>query len=198
MISSGKSAGAAIGLLEDPERHSSLSKPEVLEILRLKPGMTVAEIGAARGDLCLSISQAVGSTGHVFAVEAIPEMLPGLRQSSQGQANIHLVAEPYHETALAGESCDRVVMVNLWAGLRDPLATLREVARVLRKDGRLVLIEWRPDAAFPPGPPPDKRTEFRAIVQCLERHTWDLHGNGAASPYSYFLEVAITDESVQS
>jgi ubiquinone/menaquinone biosynthesis C-methylase UbiE len=198
MISNRKAESATIGLLEHPERHSSLSKPEVLEILRLEAGMTVAEIGAARGDLCLPISHAVGSAGHVFAVEAIPEMFHGLRQRSENQRNIHLVAEPYHETALAGESCARVVMANLWVGLHDPLATLGEVARLLRKDGRLVLIEWRPDAPYPPGPPPDQRIEFRAMVQLLERHGWDLHRHGDASPFSYFLEAAICDESVQS
>lgn len=197
MISNRK-AEATIGLLEHPERHGSLPKREVLEILELKPGMTVAEIGAGRGDLCLPISEAVGSAGHVFAVEAIPEMLHTLRQRSQNQSNIHLVEEPYQETAVAGESCDRVVMANLWTDLHDPLATLREVGRLLRKNGRLVLIEWRPDAPCPPGPPADKRIEFRAMVQLLERHSWDLHRHGDASPFSYFLEVGICDESVQS
>jgi len=88
MISNRK-AEATIGLLEHPERHSSLAKREVLEILGLRQGMTVAEIGAARGDLCLPISGAVGSAGHVVAVEAIVRLVIFWRLGSATRVSNH-------------------------------------------------------------------------------------------------------------
>ena len=198
MISNRKGNAATVELVAHPDRHSSLTNAELWKILGLKPGMAVAEIGAARGDLCRAISEVVGPAGHVFAVESFPELIEGLRQRSRSQSNIHLVEEPYHQTGIASESCDRVVMANLWTHLHDPLATLSEAARLLRNDGRLILIEWRHDATYPPGPARDKRIESGEMIQLLERHGWDLHRCGQASTFSYFLEAGVCDESVQS
>jgi hypothetical protein len=36
------------------------------------------------------------------------------------------------------------------------------------------------------------------LVQLLEKNTWVFTGNGELGPYSYFLEAAVSDESVQS
>jgi hypothetical protein len=36
------------------------------------------------------------------------------------------------------------------------------------------------------------------MVQLLEMNRWDIHNHGETGPYSYFLEAAKSDESVQS
>jgi len=178
------------------KRYRWLPKSDVVEILRLQQGMVVAEIGAGAGDLILPISEAVGPAGHTFAIEMAPEPLVRLRETTQDSRNVHVVEAPYHATPVAADSCDRVLMANLWTELPDPIATLREAARLLRGEGRLILIEWQTDAKCTQAPSP--RIRFNEMIQLLEKNTWDIHRHGEAGPCSYFLEAAVSDESVQS
>ena len=79
-------------------------------------------------------------------------MLARLRERSGNSRNIHIVEAPHHATSIATGSCDRVFMANLWTELPDPIAALREAARLLREDGRLILIEWHAVANSPEAP----------------------------------------------
>jgi ubiquinone/menaquinone biosynthesis C-methylase UbiE len=197
-ISTRESAAFAVEYLNDLVLRQVFSGAETVELLGLQPGMTVAELGAGDGRLTRSISEAVGPAGHVFAIENAPVMLVRLNETCRSQRNIHLVESPFHETPLAGDSCDRVLMAHVWAKLPDPMGTLCQAARLLREPGRLLLIEWRADVACPPGPQPQERIGFREMVQLLEMNRWDIHNHGETGPYSYFLEAAKSDESVQS
>ena len=132
-----------------PARHRWLPKSEVVDALKLQPRMSIAEIGAGRGDLILPAAEAIGSAGNGFAVETEPEMLASLRERSQNSRNIHVVEAPYHPMPFAAGSCDRVFMANLWVELAAPIPTLREAAQLLHEDGRLILIELQAHAEWP-------------------------------------------------
>jgi len=179
-----------------PGRHRWLAPSEIVAALGLQPGMSVAELGAAQGDLMLPIAEAIGPAGHAFAVETAPEMLARLRDRAENRHNIHVVEAPHHATRIASGCCDRVLLANCWAELHDPMAALREAARLLREDGRLILIEWHNDAACPQAP--SSRVGRREMVELLERNCWDIHRHGDVGRYSYFLDAAVSDESVQS
>ncbi len=93
-------------------------------------------------------------------------------------------------------SCDRILLANQWAGLPDPLAALRQAASLLREDGRLILVEWHAHANCPGAPEP--RVALHEMVWLLEHNAWDIHRHGDIGPHCYFLEAAVSDESVQS
>ena len=179
-----------------PARYRSLPTSEIAGVLGLQPGMCVAELSAGRGDLIVPVSEAVGSAGRAFAVESAPEMLASLRERARGSGNIHVVEAPSHATPIATGCCDRVYMVNLWSELPDPAAALREAARLLRPDGRLILIDWHAEVECPHAPA--SRIGFREMIRLLEHNTWDVHRHGDVGPHSYFVEASISDESVQS
>ena len=50
-----------------PARHRWLPKSGIVDALKLQPGMSIAEIGAGRGDLILPAAEAIGSAGNGFA-----------------------------------------------------------------------------------------------------------------------------------
>lgn len=168
-----------------PERHRNLAEADLLETLRLEPGLQVAEIGAGSGRFTLALARAVGPEGRIFAIETEPEWFQMLRDRCGSEANIEPVHAPHHRTPLRSNCCDRILLANLWGELRDPAATLAEIARLLRGDGRLIIFERRAGIDLP------------ELVQLLERNCWDIHRHGDAGD-GYFLEVGVTDESVQS
>jgi arsenite methyltransferase len=182
----------------NPDRCHVLPQAEVVELLELRPGMTVAEMAAGEGRLTAALSHAVGPEGRVYAVEKESEQLVRLREKRNSQPNIQPVPAPCHETGLAEHSSDRVLMANLLGELPDRIAALREAARLLREEGRLVLIEWRTDGEHPPGPPHHARIEFREIVRLLENHAWDIHRHGSIGSHCVFVEASVSDGAVQS
>jgi len=195
MVSTRESQALAGGGLDARERCRWLPQSEIVEALKLRPGMNVAEMGAGAGTFIIPILEVVGSGGQAFAVETAPEMLECLRERAQGYHNFHVVQAPHHATLIATGSCDRVLIANLWAELSDPIAVLREAARLLREDGRLLIIDWHARAQCPQAP--STRIGFREMVRLLEKN-WDIHRHGEVGPHSYFLEAAVCDESVQS
>jgi ubiquinone/menaquinone biosynthesis C-methylase UbiE len=149
-------------------RHRALTESHVLATLGLEPGMTVAEFGSSTGSFTQAIARAVQPGGRVHTIQA-----------------------PHHRTALPAASCDRVLMAILWAELSDPAAALREAARLLREDGRLVIVEWHAGH-------PNAHIAFDKLVHTLEHNSWDVHRHGDAGEHCYFVEAAVSDESVQS
>jgi ubiquinone/menaquinone biosynthesis C-methylase UbiE len=182
----------------DPDRCGLLSQVEVVELLDLRPGMAVAEMGAGEGRLTSSLSNLVGPEGRVYAIETEPKLLANLHERRKSQPNIQPVGATWHDTGLANHCSDRVLMANLLSELSDPVAVLHEAARLLRETGRLFLIDWRADGDHPPGPPLHARVGFPEIVTLLENHSWDIHRHGSVGSHCIFIEASVSDEGVQS
>lgn len=66
--------------LDDPDRLLWLLPAKVLDALAVRPGETIADVGAGTGYFSVPLAHAVGPSGKVYAVDAQPEMLVWLRQ----------------------------------------------------------------------------------------------------------------------
>ena len=122
--------------LDAPERRRWLPPDEVVRSLALRPGMTVADIGAGTGYFTLPIARAVAPGGQVYAVDLQREMLDKLRQAlEEGPSaglDIDLIEAEATLTPLPNSSLDMVFTANVWHELDDPKAALSEFTRLLR------------------------------------------------------------------
>ena len=176
--------------LEDPERLQWLPPMAVIDALRLRPGMAVADIGAGTGYFAIPISKAVGSSGKVFAVDFQPEMLTILREklnAPESPRNLELVDGSATESHLPGQSCDLVLYANIWHELVDPVAALREAERIVRRDGRIAILDWRPEVSRPPGPPLEHRISPGTVDDTLGGQSWEFESAVNIGPYSYLV-----------
>jgi SAM-dependent methyltransferase len=138
--------------LERAERMREERPDLVLAALPLKPGMTVADIGAGTGYYARRMAERVGVKGVVYATDIQPEMLQLLEQeaSARGIANVKPVLATATDPKLPPDSVDLAVMVDVYHELEYPHETLSGIVRALKPGGRVVFVEFRANDAKVP------------------------------------------------
>jgi ubiquinone/menaquinone biosynthesis C-methylase UbiE len=130
--------------------HPIISRDRLREVLRPEPGERVLEIGPGTGYYTLDIAEWVGPEGRVEIFDLQQKFLDhvGGRAAERGLANV--VPTRGDATALSYEdaSVDAVVLTAVLGEIPDPVAALREIRRVLKPGGRLVVGELFGDPHF--------------------------------------------------
>ncbi|MDB6040530.1 MAG: Methyltransferase type 11 [Verrucomicrobiales bacterium] len=131
--------------LERPERQVEEKPDELIKALAFKAGESVADVGAGSGYLSAPIARLVGTNGIVFAVEIQQEMLDLLipKMSSQGITNITPVLGTISDTKLPKGAVDTVLMVDVYHEFSHPYEMMRSICSSLKKNGRVVFVEYR-------------------------------------------------------
>ncbi|HWY78136.1 MAG TPA: methyltransferase domain-containing protein [Verrucomicrobiae bacterium] len=147
--------------LERPEREAEEKPSLAVEALDLKPGETVADIGAGTGYYTRRLALKVGTNGTVFAEEIQQEMLDLLTNKMQ-ELNIHNVKPvlgTVTDTRLPAHSTDLILMVDVYHEFDHPREMTESMVKALKVGGRLVFIEFRGEDPNVPIKPLHKMTE---------------------------------------
>ena len=131
--------------LERPERESEENVEGALDAIGLKPGMTVAEVGAGTGYVALRMARRVVPGGKVYANDLQPEMLGLLRDNAAkgGITNVQTVQGGETDPKLPDGQIDLVILVDVYHEFSQPQKMLQGIRRALKPDGRLVQLEYR-------------------------------------------------------
>ena len=131
--------------LERPERGQEERPDLVLAALDLKPGMTIADIGAGSGYYSSRIAERVRPGGVVYAVDVQPEMIDILRlQMKQLQvSNVEPLLGTEVDPRLPGGALDLAIMVDVYHELEYPYEMLAATVKALKPGGRVVFVEFR-------------------------------------------------------
>ncbi len=178
------------GRLDDPERRRWLPPEDVLDLLDIREGMTVADVGAGTGYFALPLAERVGSAGSVLAVDIQPEMLDRLAANLRGRpeaGRVHPSVGAADRTGLPDSCADLVLLANVWHEVDDHGAVLTEAARLLKPGGRLAILDWRTDVEQPPGPPLEHRVSPARTYIALEDAGWTVHLTDDVGLYSYLM-----------
>ena len=114
--------------------------------LGVKPGATVAEIGAGRGTMTVLMAPKVGPAGRMYANEIDPDRLAEIHQrvANAGIGNVTVVTATATDTGLPADSCDAIYMIHVYHHLTDPAAYDRSIFRALRPSGALFISDFYP------------------------------------------------------
>ena len=119
-----------------------------LQQFHIGPGMSVADLGSGVGFYTMLLSEIVGPSGSVYAVEVQKELLDKLKIESEnrGLKNIKFIWGDLDEiggTKIRDHSVDRVLIANVLFQIEKPESFLTEANRILkRKTGKILLIDW--------------------------------------------------------
>ena len=112
-------------------------------LLEIRPGDTVADVGAGDGWLSVEFATVVGETGHVFATELSARRRDDIRESVAvaGLDNVTVVEAGEHETNLAPGCCDAIFLRRVYHHLTDPATYSASLYDSLKPGGRLAIVE---------------------------------------------------------
>ena len=134
--------------------------PRLVEIFQLKPGMSVADVGAGFGAWTIGFAEAVGPTGRVYSSDVGEVQLASLRQTKTRRAltNVTVVEGGERSTNLPAGCCDAILVRDVYHHLMAPEDMTSSLAATLKPGGRLVVVDFlpRPDTDVPAGVPANR------------------------------------------
>lgn len=116
-------------------------KARMLDELGLRPGHTVLDLGCGPGTDLTSLARAVTATGTVIGVDSDRTAVDTARQRTAGQDAVTVRLADIHDLPLPDRGADRARTDRVLQHVADPARALREIQRVLRPGGRLVMGE---------------------------------------------------------
>lgn len=149
------------GWLERSSRELEEAPSKLMNALKLRPGMAVADIGAGSGYFTRRIARRIGASGIVYAVDIQPEMLKILKANMerQGLTNYRLVQGTEKDPKLADESVDLAILVDVYHEFAFPHEMMTAIQKALKPGGRVVLVEYRGEDEWVPIKPLHKMTQ---------------------------------------
>jgi ubiquinone/menaquinone biosynthesis C-methylase UbiE len=133
---------ASARYLETMMRVLAAQKQQSTELLRLRPGMSVIEIGCGNGRDAEALAKLVGPTGRVVGIDASQELVA---QATERTASLGLPlryqVDDAHALAFPDNTFDAARVDRVLQHLNDPAQAVREMARVVRPGGRIAAIE---------------------------------------------------------
>jgi ubiquinone/menaquinone biosynthesis C-methylase UbiE len=123
--------------------HPGITRERLREILEPAAGERILEIGPGTGYYTLDLAGWVGPEGAVEIFDLQQEMLDHTirRAREKGLWNVNPTQGDAQELPYDDDSFDAAVLVTVLGEIPDQDAALRELARVLRPGGRLIVGE---------------------------------------------------------
>jgi len=129
---------------ESESREVYARREAIVEAVGLKPGMTVADIGAGTGLFTRMFADRVGAGGKVYAVDISPAFLGHIAAEAKkrGQSHIQSVQGTQETANLPPGSIDVAFLCDTYHHFEDPERALASIHRALRPGGRLVVVDF--------------------------------------------------------
>jgi ubiquinone/menaquinone biosynthesis C-methylase UbiE len=111
----------------------------LVEVARPARGEVALDVGTGTGLVARGLAPKVTRRGAVFAIDIAPGMLAAAAARSTGFKQITYIPMPAEALVFRDGTFDLVTLCDSLTYLMDPALALREIRRVLKPDGRLLL-----------------------------------------------------------
>jgi predicted methyltransferase len=150
---------------DEEERDNADEPHQLVRLLSIQSGMTVADIGAGSGYYAVRLSPIVGPRGHVIAEDVASKYLQSLRRRVRalGLQNVAIALGEPQDPRLPVNSIDGAILVHMYHEIAQPYALLYNPVPALKPGARVGIVDtFRPTSEH--GTPPSLlRCELAAV-----------------------------------
>jgi ubiquinone/menaquinone biosynthesis C-methylase UbiE len=137
------------------ERKKFIDPKEIIQEAGIKEGDKIADFGCGPGYFSLPVASVVGEKGEVYALDVFPGALESLESQAKmkGIDNISIKRvnlEKAGGSKLGDGSVDWVILKHILFQNKDKKTIIDEANRVLRKDGKIIIMEWNKNLVMGP------------------------------------------------
>jgi ubiquinone/menaquinone biosynthesis C-methylase UbiE len=132
-----------LSIFETKGREERLQIQRVMDLLGIKQGASVADIGAGSGWFTVRAAARVGASGAVFAEDINPEAVRYIddRVKKEKLSNVHTVLGTPDDPKLPPQSVDAVLMLKVYHEIAHPAALLANLKTALKPGARVGIID---------------------------------------------------------
>jgi ubiquinone/menaquinone biosynthesis C-methylase UbiE len=148
----------------------------------------VADIGAGGGWFTVRLARRVGPNGLVYAEDVQRQMVEAIerRVRREGLGNVRTIIGLDADPRLPEGQLDAVLMVDTYHEVADRVELMRNIAKALKPEGKLGIVDFRNDG-WGPGPPMDQRIVPEAVIADGRAAALRLLSKEDFLPYQYLL-----------
>lgn len=130
---------------EAESREIFAQRDKIVAACGIKPGMSIADIGAGTGLFTRLFAAAVGTEGKVYAVDIAEKFVKYVEKTSEkaGLKNVVGVVCTDDSAKLPPDSIDLAYICDVYHHFEFPYKTMASIHQALRKDGRVVIVDFR-------------------------------------------------------
>ncbi len=178
--------------MEEIKKTALLDIETILNKMDIGERQKVAELGCGNnGFFVFPLARLVGRYGKVYAVDILKSTLEEIRKEAVKKNLSQIMPvwsnlEIFKATNIEASSIDNALLVNILHQSDKRLEILREAIRLLKRNGKLLIIEWK-SADIPLGPAPERRVKIEAIKAAAPKIGLDLIEEFEAGPFHYGL-----------
>jgi ubiquinone/menaquinone biosynthesis C-methylase UbiE len=158
-------------MLHSPERRKILPPEKIIDFSGLNSTDVVVDYGCGNGYLTVEIAKSLKTPGVVYAVDISEEMLSDLIKRLDDDLKDIVIPILLSDDVLPVESgsVDIFFAVNVMHEAEEPTRIVREAYRVLKKSGKIAVVEWKKEET-PKGPPLAERISAEEMKEMLEKY----------------------------
>jgi ubiquinone/menaquinone biosynthesis C-methylase UbiE len=138
---------------------------QVMQLAGVKPGMSVADVGAGEGYYTVRLARVVGAKGRVLAEDIVPDVRDSLsdRVQRENLDNVAVKLGTADNPMLPTQSFDRAFLVHMYHEVQSPYAFLWHLREGLKPDGLVAVVDSDRPIQRHGIPPNQLKCEFAAL-----------------------------------
>ncbi|QSR88142.1 class I SAM-dependent methyltransferase [Methylacidiphilum caldifontis] len=175
-------------MFESKERDQWQKPDRVIEALDIKPGYSIADIGAGTGYFSRRFSQAVGEKGKVYALDSEPAMVRYMKKEikEKNLKNVVVKQVDPNNPQLNNRSVNIIFLCEVYHHMDNRIEYLKRLSSALKRGGKVALIDFYPSSPY--GPPSKHRLSESEVIAEFKAAGYKLLKKHHFLAYQYFLE----------